>query len=753
MKKILVFSIFMCFIYANAQSLKVGEWRDHLSYKSAYDVCQVDHKIYTSTDRALFVYNTEDNSVERINTLNGLSDTGVSCIESDGNIVIIAYENGNIDLMQGANIRNLPDIKRASLIGNKRINHIDVVNELAYLSCGFGIVVLDLDKQEIKDTYFIGENGGYVNILSTKQVHNSIYAATESGIYRANLDQPNLANFEVWEKLNFHTQSRVDLLESFNNLLFANFQGASFNTDTLYSFDGNDWEVFNQEYSNVSLSASGQQFTIARHFGIVVYDQQLNQTHHLSSSAFDEEKIDFRAGLFTEDEEYWIADSHNGLLHHRHGFSESIEPSGPFHSDVVQIKNFGDEMWLAHGAKNENWDPTWVKRELSIFKVDDWSSSNGLIEQEFEDVVAINQNAGVTYAASWQDGLAKMNGTELEMIYNETNSSLQKRAVHEDWIKIGDIQFDRDGNMWCTNSQTLEPLSVQYTNGEWESFSLGSSVTESQNIAKMLIDENDQKWIQLKNNGIVVFDEKRSGTNVRKLTSGESAGNLASERVFSFAEDLNGEIWVGTDNGVSVFYNPEDIFEGEKASKITVTLDNHNTYLLDGQQVNDIEIDGANRKWFAMNNSGVIVTSENGAEEIHHFTSENSPLFSNKVLDIEINDVTGEVFFATDKGLISFRSEATKGNRDFSNVLVFPNPVKPDYEGPITIKGLITDAIVKITDISGNLIYETVALGGQAVWDGKSFDGKKAHTGVYLIFCSDEDGNMTHVTKLLFVRG
>ena len=221
----------------------------------------------------------------------------------------------------------------------------------------------------------------------------------------------------------------------------------------------------------------------------------------------------------------------------------------------------------------------------------------------------------------------------------------------------------------------------------------------------------------------------------------------------SFAEDLEGEIWVGTDNGVSVFYDSNSIFQGANASQVIVTLGEYNSYLLEGQQINDIEIDGANRKWFATNNSGVVVTSANGIEEIHHFTSENTPLFSNKVLDIEMNDVTGEVFFATEKGLISLRSESTQGNADFSDVLVFPNPVQPDYTGPITIKGLITDAVVKITDISGNLIYETVALGGQAVWDGKSFDGQKAHTGVYLVFCSDQEGTISHVTKLLFVRG
>ena len=178
---------------------------------------------------------------------------------------------------------------------------------------------------------------------------------------------------------------------------------------------------------------------------------------------------------------------------------------------------------------------------------------------------------------------------------------------------------------------------------------------ESEYFYKLLIDKNDQKWVQLKNNGLVVFDESRQGTKSIKLTNSENAGNLVSNRVHSFAEDLEGEIWVGTDNGVSVFYDPNLIFQGASASQVVVTLGEYNSYLLEGQQINDIEIDGANRKWFATNNSGVVVTSANGTEEIHHFTTENSPLFSNKVLDIEMNDVTGEVFFATEKGLISLQ--------------------------------------------------------------------------------------------------
>ena len=753
MKKTIFLSCLIYTICTQAQSLRVGEWRDHLSYKSAYDVCEVGNTIYVSTDRALFEYNTADNSIERLNTLNRLSDTGVSSIEANENTLIVAYNNGNIDMISGNNIVNLPDIKNASLIADKRINHINIDNKLAYLSCGFGIVVLDLDREEVKDTYFIGELGAQVNVLSTCIAHNRIYAATNKGLYMADTGHPNLANYQAWEKLSAHSQSRVDLLESFNGLLFVNLHGEEYNTDTLYHFDGNNWVIFEQESSNVSIKAKSQELVLTRRFGISVYNQELNSTHYLSSGEFNLDKIDFNSAIFTDKDEFWIADKYNGLLHNDRDFFESIKPSGPFLSDGGQIVNFGDEILVAHGAKSENWDPSWHKSELSILKKDDWTTSNAIKEADFTDIVAVNKRGSTTYLASFNTGLAKMTALNLDEIYNETNSSLQKRAIHDDWIEVGAIQFDSEGNLWCTNSQTYEPLSVKYTSGDWESFSLGSVVTETQDLAKLLIDKNDQKWVQLKNNGLVVFDERRQGIKTRKLTNSENEGNLASNRVHSFAEDLEGEIWIGTDNGVSVFYDSNSIFQGDNASQVVVTLGDHNSYLLEGQQINDIEIDGANRKWFATNNSGVVVTSENGTEEIHHFTSENSPLFSNKVLDIEVNDVTGEVFFATEKGLISLRSESTQGNADFSEVLVFPNPVKPDYSGPITIKGLITDAVVKITDISGNLIYETVALGGQAVWDGKSFDGQKAHTGVYLVFCSDQEGTISHVTKLLFVRG
>jgi len=751
MKKILITGLLLLANQIQAQSLKVGDWRDHLSYFETFDVCAQGSKIYTSTDKALFVFDKRDQSIARLNTLTGLSDINVSAIAGNQNVLLIGYENGNIDLIEAGKIENLADIKRASIIANKKINSINIEDNEAYLSTGFGIVVLDLDKKEVKESYFIGLEGAYLNIMATSIANNTIFAATENGLFSAILSQPNLSDYQAWEKVKFRPNAKFSLLETFNDKLFANIQGAEYNTDSLYIFDGSNWELFRYPYSNVSLKSNGGYLTVTSKYGANVYDQNLEQKSYVSSNAFNFPQLEFRACLYT-DNEFWVADKFNSLLNHKNGISKQVMPAGPNKSNVAKIANFGNEIWLTHGSKSENWDPTWSKNELSILKTDTWTQTNVLESNNILDPVDVLKRGNITYVASWQSGLAKLEDKELSELYTEENSSLQKRHPHDDWINIGAMKFDTDGNLWCTNAQTLKPLSVQYTNGEWESFSLGNTVTENQNLAKLIIDRNNQKWIQLKNNGLIVFDEMRTGNKTKKISNGENNGNLNSDRVFAMAEDLDGEIWIGTDDGVSVFYNPSDVFEGEQAASIIVTKDGYNTYLLDGLLINDIEVDGANRKWFATNNSGAILTSANGTAELIHFTAENSPLFSNKVVDIEVNDETGEVFFATDKGLISYRAGATKGSNNFSNVLVYPNPVKPNYQGSISIKGLLTDAEVKITDVSGNLVYKTKALGGQANWDGNMTNGREARSGVYLIFCSDEDGNENHVSKLLIVR-
>ena len=328
-----------------------------------------------------------------------------------------------------------------------------------------------------------------MNVLSTS-IATTDYAATE-GIYRADIDHPNLSDYKAWEKLTAHKNSRVNLLESFNDLLFVNLYGEEYSTDTLYHFNGDNWVLFEQESTNVSLKATPKKLVLTRRFSVSVYDQNLNSTHYLTSNEFNLDKTDFNSGIFSDNDEYWIADKNNGLLHKAGGFFESIKPSGPYLSDVGQIVNFEDEILVAHGAKSENWDPSWHKSELSILKKDAWTTSNVLRDADFIDVVAVNKRGAVTYLASFNKGLAKMTGLNLDMIYNETNSSLQRRAIHDDWIEIGAIQFDSEETY---GAQTPKLMSHYLFNTQVVigSLFIGKQVTETQDVAKLLIDKNDQ---------------------------------------------------------------------------------------------------------------------------------------------------------------------------------------------------------------------------------------------------------------------
>jgi hypothetical protein len=296
----------------------------------------------------------------------------------------------------------------------------------------------------------------------------------------------------------------------------------------------------------------------------------------------------------------------------------------------------------------------------------------------------------------------------------------------------------------------------------WTSFTI--PIVNENDLGQIMVNQLGQKWIQMRYgnmnpNSLLVFTDNGTPENpaddqAKLLNSSAGSGNIPGNNVIAMAEDKNGEIWIGTEKGVAVFYSPENVFQpGQNfdAQRILVTQGGYVQYLLENETVTAIAVDGANQKWIGTDRGGVFLFSEDGTKEIYHFTSENSPLLSDRITCIAINQ-DGEVFFGTDKGVISFRAQATPGGDSNDNVYAFPNPVKSDYEGYIAVKGLVNNAQVRITDINGVLVYSTRAEGGQAVWDGKNFDGRKAQTGVYLVYSAKDDGTQKIVTKILFIH-
>ena len=364
------------------------------------------------------------------------------------------------------------------------------------------------------------------------------------------------------------------------------------------------------------------------------------------------------------------------------------------------------------------------------------------------------------YLGSLGAGIIELNNGSLTKLWNETNSPLQSRCdapVH--WVGSFGMSFDEEGNLWVTNAYSTSPLVVRKTDGSWQNF---FSTSTCPALGSVMVSKNNYKWMIIpRGAGLMVFDNNGTWSTgddkaLQIILSDTSYGfpSLATTDILCIAEDKDGEIWMGTDKGIAVFFCADQIFSGSgcDAQQIFIEQDGHTQILLETEVVTSIVIDGANRKWIGTQNSGAYLMSEDGTTEVKHFTAENSPLLSNEIRSIAINPKTGEVFFGTSEGIISYRNDATEGLEDFTDVYVFPNPIRPGYEGPIAITGLVENADVKITDISGSLVYHTKALGGQAIWYGKNFNGEKASSGVYMVFCANEDGSKTYIAKILVVN-
>ena len=316
--------------------------------------------------------------------------------------------------------------------------------------------------------------------------------------------------------------------------------------------------------------------------------------------------------------------------------------------------------------------------------------------------------------------------------------------------------MDKTGNLWIGGSDVQNFLTVRKTNGTFQNFNFSSIAPY---VGRVHADKNNQVWVLFpRGNGIMVY--KNNGfaspnpTNHKFLNSSEGNGKLPDLSVHSIAEDLDGHIWIGTSKGVAVFYNPENIIGGSNfdCQQILITQDGYVQILLETERVNAITVDGANRKWIGTEASGVFCVSPDGQKEIYHFTKDNSPLFSNQIIDMAYDEISGDVFIGTDRGVQSFRTLIVKGEENYNQAHAYPNPVKPGYSGSVFVRGLMDASVVKITDINSNLVYETKSQGGQIEWPLKNLNGQKVAPGVYLVNCALADGSVGAVTKILVLN-
>ncbi len=772
---VILFSVLLLIpFYGSTQGTSIGSWRTHLPYNKVIDVVVIDDMVFAATELSIFTYNKLDNNVDRFDKVRGLNDIGISSIGYNEitREILVAYSNTNIDIItENGQIINIPDIKGKEILGKKTINNITFRDQFAYLSTGFGIVVLDMERREIADTYYIGPNGDAIEINSIAFNDTSILAATESGIYYADKNVSNLADFHQWTKdyTMLYPNEFYNLIASFNNRIYVNLQGATFGSDTMFVYNGVEWDYFERDNNDNhrQFSVSENNMLIVNEYNVTVYDGDMNQEYTIwNPGGKSIQPLSAAKGKEFD----WVGDKSKGLIKVTPpGWGgEFIKPNGPSTNNVFELDAGGLNVWVASGGRQSNWAKLYMTDGVFSFVDETWktyNSGNTPAMDTMSDYVCVKvdpANTNIVYVGTWQAGVLKFDNNELTEIYDENNSTLQGWIANPNLVNISGLDFDSQHNLWVANSGAPNLLSVMKNNGEWKSFNLAGSLS-GKDISRMIVDNYDLKWIIKRSEGLlIVFSDGGtiddvSDDKVKVLYSTEGAGNIPGNKVYAFASDMDGEVWVGTDKGIAVFYSPESIFiQGADydAQRILVPRNDGSglaDYLLETELVTSIAVDGANRKWIGTERAGLFLFSEDGLEELEHFTTENSPLLSNNITSISINN-DGEVFVGTAEGIISYKGTATPPQPPGSNVYAYPNPVREDYTGLIAIKGLVSDTYVKITDSYGNLVYQTTSEGGQAIWDGNNSNGEKVATGIYMVFAFTEDKTEKVVTKILVVN-
>jgi hypothetical protein len=775
--KCLLIGALFCMAASGSQAqTAVREWTDYQSHAHAKNVVDAGDKIYCATEGGLFLYNKADNSIRKMSGISGLSDNGIQRIDysKENNALLIAYQNANIDILAGNDIFNLSDIKRKQIPADKTINNVLFSGNLAYLSCGFGIVVVNLEQKEIKDTYYIGNEGDYLSVSDMATDGTYLYAATVNGIYKARASEPNLQNYNNWIKEASipHADQKFNQIEFFKGKIIANYTPDKWYEDEMYQLNGNVWTPFLPEIRYVAdVTTQGDHLVFSGRETVLVYNQQLEkvkQVQKYTFSGYEEANIWPLSAKLDAQNILWIADQKHGLI--KLGtLAERIVPEGPTDNRIFSLTMNGQDLWLTSGGRDASWNNLFFEPLFQLNRQGDWSVFDRKVIpllNDFRDIVCVAadpKNPDRVFAGSWGGGVLEFAAGKFVKQHNNYNSTLQTQlpgSPEAPYVRIGGMDFDSKGNLWVTNSGVGKVISAfQPDDGNWKAFEL-TEIANKYSIGQIVVTQNDDKWIVVpRGNGLYVLNTTNTQGKMQKVVARfvNSEGEFFTEMndVYSIAEDRNGEIWIGTSGGVAVFSNPQKVWSESVLYASRPGLNQNDGFfhpLLEKETITAIAIDGANRKWFGTKTSGVFLISADGETEIEHFDSENSPLPNNEIKDIAINQQTGEVFIATSAGLISYMGEAVTGNDEFSDVYVYPNPVRETHHGPIVVKGLVEDTDVKITDISGNLVYKTTSLGGQAVWDGKNLNGNRCKTGVYLIFMTDPSGEKTKITKLLFIH-
>ena len=787
MKKLFTLICLFSFSVASSQNFEES-WQGHFSYLDIKDVVSSNGRVYAAAENALFFFDALNPEIETITTVQGLSGETISTLYYSEvyQLIVIGYENGLIEIYDEntEEVTTVIDILDKPTIPpeNKRINHFNEFNQFVYIATDFGISVYDLERFEFGDTYFIGNQGAQIIVTQTEVFGDYIYASCRdnSGLRRALVASDDLIDFQEWDQISGGNYVGV---ESFGNSLYATRTNRG-----IYEVDGTSVSLlFTYDNTPLDIKNTGTHLAVTTFKEVYVYNEGFVLLQNILRDDTVYER--FRVATTTPESMY-VGTNGTGLLKIDFSATEEIEtivPTGPLRNNAFAIKASRGDLWVSYGDYTLTYSPA-PRREFGLSRLresiwenipyDTIQTAVGGRASNLNTISVNPNNQNQAFISSFNDGILEMDNLEPIELFNESNSGLESLVVpsNPDFksIRVSGTEFDSNGLLWTITSRVDSPLkSYNPESGIWTSYDFTSIIadgfSDETGFSEIVIGPDGTKWIGALESGLIGFNETGGQILLRNIFDDDIA-NLPSSGVWSIAIDRRNQMWLGTNKGLRVLFNTTNFFTAPTVTTqaIIILEDGIPKELLEQQFVSDIQVDGGNNKWVSTIGSGAFYFSQDGQETIFHFTKDNSPLPSNNVNKIEIDRDIGVVYFATDKGIVSFRAGGSAPQDDLEGAFVFPNPVRPGFdmaEKKVKIQDISENCNIKITDIEGNLVaeaqsntnlrfngYNLEIEGGTAFWNGKNLANNTVASGVYLVLISDLDDFETKVLKLMVVR-
>lgn len=745
----------------------VGDWKSYLAYYNIQQIVPTGDLVYVLSSNDLFSYNTIDESVTEYNKVVDLSDTYITHIAycKSQKTLIVVYKNSNIDLLDAdGNVYNVSDIYRKSMTEDKTINDIDVYGSDAYLSTGFGVVKLNVKNAEISATYKLGESISTVALFG-----NKIYAANLASLFVAETSK-NLLDKSQWTK---NARAGITNLFVFDNNLCARYTNGN-----IYTFDTNIFYVKTQLNT-----VSGTYFSFNDNYAVVGNNVEA-EVFATTTDKLKTKVIGNTANLVYDKTNkcYWqnigngtlsASVEQDGRLVATH---TDIRPDAPKYNNYGFMKFYKGMLYTCGGGFTDTNDllrpgTIQVLKDNGTWQIyeDGVDTITGYF---FHDVNAldIDPTDNKRVICGGRTGMYEFYDGKFMKAYSNDNGSLLQTAVtvgnnNKNYVIVPGMCFDNEGGLWCFNSiAPSSNLLKLKKDGTWENHNnpalMYDDTRSLENIVSMKYDSHGNLWFcnaHYRTPALFCYKPAEDKLVSYKSFVNEDGTQLEVTTVSCLAEDKDGSIWIGTNVGPlmlpkSEFDAPNPVFTQIKVPRNDGT--SLADYLLNGVSITAMLVDGGNRKWFGSGGNGIYLIDSDNITQKEHFTTSNSPIFSDQIESLAINNETGELFVGTEYGLCSYMSDASSPSEglDDDNIWAYPNPVVSDYNGLITVVGLTDKAQVKIVNPNGYVIAEGISNGGTFTWDACDKKGKRVASGVYIVMVATADGKTGAACKIAVIK-